>query len=212
LHLHKLEIANLTVSQRWRPLSSSRIFGGYFIFNAPMNVQNELISNFLCKSYAFSTSLCRARSVNIEYKRRRRFLKMRKDTKGAASAEKNALSPSARAAAGASAGSRASRTITRADVLEAVYVACPQLSRVQARAIFEMALEEIADSFERNEAVKLRSFGSFSVRSKRERIGRNPKTGVEAAISPRRVVTFKPSPVLIALVNGQSIEGLDENE
>ena len=47
------------------------------------------------------------------------------------------------------------------------------------------------------------------MRSKRERIGRNPKTGVEAAIKPRRVVTFKPSPVLVARVNGQSIEGLE---
>lgn len=97
---------------------------------------------------------------------------------------------------------RASRTITRADVLEAVYSACPSLSRVQARSIFEMTLEEIADSLDRNEPVKLRSFGAFQIRSKRERIGRNPKTGVEAPITPRRVVTFKPSPVLVARVNG----------
>ena len=75
--------------------------------------------------------------------------------------------------------------------------------------IFEMTLEEVADSLDRNESVKLRGFGAFNVRSKRERIGRNPKTGVEAAIKPRRVVTFKPSPVLVACVNGQSIEGLE---
>lgn len=71
-----------------------------------------------------------------------------------------------------------------------------------------MTLEEIGDSLDRNEPVKLRAFGAFNVRSKRERIGRNPKTGVEAPIKPRRVVTFKPSPVLIARVNGFSIDGL----
>ena len=65
------------------------------------------------------------------------------------------------------------RTTTRADLLDAVFVACPTLSRAQARTIFEMTLEEIADSLDRNESVKLRGFGAFNVRSKRERIGRN---------------------------------------
>jgi integration host factor subunit alpha len=65
-----------------------------------------------------------------------------------------------------------------------------------------MALDEIADALVRGEAVKLRSFGLFSVRAKRERIGRNPRTGVEAPIKSRRVLTFKPSPVLCASVNG----------
>lgn len=65
-----------------------------------------------------------------------------------------------------------------------------------------MALEEIAVALSRGEQVKLRSFGSFSVRSKRERIGRNPRTGVEVPIKPRRVLTFKASPVLIGRVNG----------
>ena len=65
-----------------------------------------------------------------------------------------------------------------------------------------MALEEISDALVRGEAVKLRSFGLFSVRAKRERIGRNPRTGIEVPIKPRRVLTFKPSPVLIGYVNG----------
>jgi integration host factor subunit alpha len=102
------------------------------------------------------------------------------------------------------------RTTTRADLLEAVFSACPTLSRAQARTIFEMTLEEIADSLDRNEAVKLRGFGAFQVRSKRERIGRNPKTGVEAAIKPRRVVTFKPSPVLIGRVNNMPVSAFGE--
>ncbi len=68
-----------------------------------------------------------------------------------------------------------------------------------------MALEEISEALVRGESVKLRSFGLFSVRAKRERIGRNPRTGVEAPISSRRVLTFKPSPVLSAAINGVSI-------
>ena len=101
------------------------------------------------------------------------------------------------------------RTTTPADLLYAAFAACPTLSRAPARTIFEMTLDEDAFILDRNESVKLRGFGAFNVRSKRERIGRNPKTGVEAPIKPRRVVTFKPSPVLVARVNGLSIEGLE---
>ena len=99
------------------------------------------------------------------------------------------------------------RTATRAALLEAVYASCPALSRAQAREIFEMALEEISEALVRGESVKLRSFGLFAVRAKRERIGRNPRTGVAAAIKSRRVLTFKPSPVLSACVNGHALNG-----
>jgi integration host factor subunit alpha len=98
---------------------------------------------------------------------------------------------------------RRSRTTTRADLLEAVYATCPGLSRTQVRELFQMALDEICDTLVTGESVKLRSFGNFAVRSKRERIGRNPRTGVEAPIAPRRVVTFRPSPVLLGRVNGE---------
>jgi integration host factor subunit alpha len=94
------------------------------------------------------------------------------------------------------------KTATRADLLNAVYASCPMLSRAEAKDIFEIALEEISDALVRGEPVKLRSFGLFLVRSKRERIGRNPRTGVEVPIKPRRVLTFKPSPVLCASING----------
>jgi len=93
------------------------------------------------------------------------------------------------------------KTTTRADLLNAVYESCKGLSRAQARDIFEMALEEISEALVRGEPVKLRSFGLFTVRSKRERIGRNPRTGIEVPIKPRRVLTFRPSPVLIASIN-----------
>ena len=102
----------------------------------------------------------------------------------------------------------AGRTVTRADLCEAVYQQVG-LSRTESAQLVEMVLKEIADCLARGETVKLSSFGSFVVRDKGERIGRNPKTGVEAAIKPRRVVTFKPSPVLVARGNGQSIEGLE---
>lgn len=80
------------------------------------------------------------------------------------------------------------------------------LSRAEAKDIFEMALEEISNALVRGEPVKLRSFGLFTVRAKRERIGRNPRTGVEVPIKPRRVLTFKPSPVLCATINGLAAE------
>ena len=99
------------------------------------------------------------------------------------------------------------RTTTRADILDGVYASCPSLSRSQAREIFEMAIEEVSDSLTRGENVKLRSFGLFSVREKRERIGRNPRTGVEVPIKRRRVLTFKPSPVLLEHVNGRDGNG-----
>jgi integration host factor subunit alpha len=97
--------------------------------------------------------------------------------------------------------------LTRAALREAVYSCCPTLSRAEARKI----LEEISEALLRGESVKLRSFGTFNVRAKRERIGRNPKTGVEATITPRRVLTFKASPVLVAHVNGDAIIPVEDD-
>ena len=70
------------------------------------------------------------------------------------------------------------------------------LSRTESAALVEMVINEICDAVVRGETVKLSSFATFQVRSKTERIGRNPKTGEEVPISPRRVVTFKASNVL----------------
>lgn len=93
------------------------------------------------------------------------------------------------------------RNATRADLLDAVYAACPSLSRQQAREIFEMTLDEISAALVTGDNVKLRGFGLFSVREKRARVGRNPRTGQEAPITPRRVLTFKASPVLLERLN-----------
>ncbi len=96
-------------------------------------------------------------------------------------------------------------TLTRAALREAVYACCPTLSRSEARKILDTAFEEICEALVRGEQVKLRSFGTFNIRSKRGRVGRNPKTGVEAPITPRKVLTFKASPVLVAHINGEAV-------
>ena len=88
-----------------------------------------------------------------------------------------------------------SRTLTRADLTEAVYRNIG-LSRNESAELVESVLEEMCVSLEVGEEVKLSSFGTFSVQSKRERVGRNPKTGVEATITPRRVLSFRPSHIL----------------
>ena len=93
-----------------------------------------------------------------------------------------------------------SDSVTRVD--EAVYREVG-LSRSQSLAMVELVLEEITASLERGETVKLSSFGSFIVRSKKERTGRNPKTGTEVPISPRRVIVFKPSAILKQQINGK---------
>jgi integration host factor subunit alpha len=95
----------------------------------------------------------------------------------------------------------AGRTVTRADLCEAVYQRVG-LSRTESAELVEMVLAEIGDCLVRGEAVKLSSFGSFLVREKGERVGRNPKTGQEVPISPRRVMVFKPSNVLKQKING----------
>lgn len=95
------------------------------------------------------------------------------------------------------------RTITRVDLAEAVY-RCVGLSRKESALLVQMVLNELSDALARGETVKLSSFGSFVVRAKSERIGRNPKTGVEVPITQRRVMVFKPSSVLKARINGQT--------
>lgn len=94
-------------------------------------------------------------------------------------------------------------TLTRADLCEAVYNEVG-LSRTESAEIVETVLEEICVHLEAGENVKLSSFGTFTVRSKGGRIGRNPKTGEEVPITPRRVLVFRPSHVLREKVNGGS--------
>ena len=102
------------------------------------------------------------------------------------------------------------RALTRAALQKAVYGCGPSLSRADAKKMLDAFFEEVAEALVRGEPVKLRTFGKFNVRSKRERVGRNPKTGAEATVTPRRVLTFKASPVLAARINGETIN--DEEE
>jgi integration host factor subunit alpha len=101
----------------------------------------------------------------------------------------------------------AQRTITRAELSEAVYQRIG-LSRTESCALVELVLKEISDCLASGETVKLSSFGSFVVRGKGARVGRNPKTGVEVPIEPRRVMVFKPSNILKARIN--SLNGFDK--
>jgi integration host factor subunit alpha len=95
-----------------------------------------------------------------------------------------------------------SKNVTRADLAQAVAYALG-LPKHEAVVLTEQVLTEICDTLERGENVKLSGFGNFVVREKAERIGRNPKTGEEVPIEPRRVVTFTPSYKLKDHVNGK---------
>ncbi|ARJ65548.1 integration host factor subunit alpha [Magnetospirillum sp. ME-1] len=92
------------------------------------------------------------------------------------------------------------KTITRAQLSEAVYQEVG-LSRNESADLLEAVLDEIAGALAKGDAVKISSFGSFSVRSKGQRIGRNPKTGEEVPITPRRVLVFRPSQLLKKKIN-----------
>lgn len=92
------------------------------------------------------------------------------------------------------------RTITRADLAEAVYEQVG-LSRNESSDLVESVLDEISRELVKGNSVKISSFGSFTVRQKGERIGRNPKTGVEVPIKPRKVLVFRASHVLKDRIN-----------
>jgi integration host factor subunit alpha len=92
------------------------------------------------------------------------------------------------------------KTVTRADLAEAVFRRLG-LSRTESAAMVEMVLKEISDAIVSGDTVKLSSFGSFTVRDKGLRVGRNPKTGREVPIPPRRVTVFKPSNIMKARIN-----------
>jgi integration host factor subunit alpha len=92
------------------------------------------------------------------------------------------------------------RTVTRADLAESVYEEVG-LSRNESADLVESVLGIVSDALVTGENVKISSFGSFSVRQKNERVGRNPKTGVEVPIKPRKVLVFRASHVLKDRIN-----------
>lgn len=95
------------------------------------------------------------------------------------------------------------RTITRADLADALYHELG-LSRNESAELVDDVFEEISDALIEGDNVKISSFGSFTLREKKERIGRNPKTGVEVPISPRTVLVFRASHILKERMNGNN--------
>ena len=104
----------------------------------------------------------------------------------------------------------AAHTVTRAQLSEAVYQEVG-LSRNELAELVEFVIAEISGALERGEMVKISSFGSFAVRQKGQRIGRNPKTGQEVPISPRRVLVFRASHALKDQVNNRQRAAVDHS-
>jgi integration host factor subunit alpha len=92
------------------------------------------------------------------------------------------------------------KTLTRADLAEAVFEDVG-LPRNEAAELVEAVLKQIVHALERGESIKLSSFGSFGLRQKSERVGRNPKTGEVVPITPRRVIVFKASNIMKERIN-----------
>jgi integration host factor subunit alpha len=103
------------------------------------------------------------------------------------------------------------QTVTRAHLAETIYTQVG-LSRNESAELLEMVLSRMSGALEAGQSIKISGFGTFSVRSKGRRIGRNPKTGIEVPILPRRVLVFRPSQLLKAQVNHMALpaDGLDE--
>ncbi|MEO0729897.1 MAG: integration host factor subunit alpha [Pseudomonadota bacterium] len=92
------------------------------------------------------------------------------------------------------------RTLTRADLADAI-VNKVGLPRNESQEMVETILSQISTALEKGESVKLSSFGSFGIRQKSERMGRNPKTGKEVPITPRKVLVFRPSALMKQRIN-----------
>ncbi len=101
------------------------------------------------------------------------------------------------------------KTLTRADLSEAVHRQIG-LSRSESADLVKSMLDLVSDTLVQGQTVKLSSFGTFMVRSKNGRVGRNPKTGEEVPITPRRVLVFRPSQVMKNVINGLE-RGSDED-
>ena len=93
------------------------------------------------------------------------------------------------------------KTVTRAHLAEQIYMQVG-LSRNESADLLEDVLERLVSVLEAGKSVKISGFGTFSIRQKGRRVGRNPKTGIEVPIMPRSVLVFRPSQVMRALVNG----------
>ncbi|GBQ36486.1 integration host factor DNA-binding subunit alpha [Gluconacetobacter azotocaptans DSM 13594] len=101
-------------------------------------------------------------------------------------------------------------TVTRASLAEHIYSQVG-LSRNESADLLEHVLERVAQELESGNTVKISGFGTFSVRQKGRRTGRNPKTGIEVPILPRSVLVFRPSQLLRSRVNGQPTDTIEDD-
>jgi integration host factor subunit alpha len=105
-------------------------------------------------------------------------------------------------------------TVTKADIVEKVYDKMG-FSKKEASELVEMVFDALKGVLTDGEKVKISGFGNFVVRGKHERVGRNPQTGEQIKISARRVLTFRPSQVLKAMLNGEEyahLVGKDDDD
>lgn len=102
-------------------------------------------------------------------------------------------------------------TVTKADIVEKVYETIG-FSKKEASELVELVFLELKKTLQNGEKVKISGFGNFVVRAKNERVGRNPQTGEQIKISARRVLTFRPSQVLKAMLNGEEYSHLKDDE
>jgi integration host factor subunit alpha len=102
-------------------------------------------------------------------------------------------------------------TVTKADIVEKVYQKIG-FTKKEASRLVEMVFDSIKTTLEKGEKVKVSGFGNFVVRKKKERVGRNPQTGEQIKISARHVLTFRPSQVLKAILNGEDPTGLQDED
>lgn len=102
-------------------------------------------------------------------------------------------------------------TVTKADIVEKVYSKIG-FSKKEASELVELVFDSLKDVLENGDKVKISGFGNFVVRGKSERVGRNPQTGEQIRISARRVLTFRPSQVLKAMLNGEDYTNLNDDE
>jgi len=102
-------------------------------------------------------------------------------------------------------------TMTKADIVEHVYSKIG-FSKKEASELVELVFGSLKDQLKSGEKVKISGFGNFLVRGKKERIGRNPQTGEQIKISARRVLTFRPSQVLKAMLNGEEFSHLSDDD
>jgi len=101
-------------------------------------------------------------------------------------------------------------TMTKADIVEKVYQKIG-FSKKEASELVEMVFSQLKGSLCKGDKVKISGFGNFIVRKKQSRIGRNPQTGDQITISARRVLTFRPSQVLKAMLNGEDYSNLKDD-